>query len=64
MTNEMTWLTVPEAERYARLRAGALRAAIERGEIKAYRTGKRYLKVNRGDVDEWIRSHEYKPVFA
>jgi excisionase family DNA binding protein len=63
MTETQTWMTVPEAERYARVRAGALREAIERGELTAYRTGKRYLKVHRDDVDAWIRSHVYEPTF-
>lgn len=58
------WLTVVEAERYARVRAGTIREAIERGDIKAYRRSARYLLVHRDDVDTWIRSHAYQPQFA
>ena len=64
MELEHVWMTLPEADKYARVRAGTLRAAVERGELKAYRTGQRYLKVNRNDVDAWIRSNEYEPAFA
>lgn len=51
------WLTIREAERYARVSDGTLRAAVKRGEVPAYqRKGGKGAIVSTSDVDDWIRS--------
>lgn len=61
------WATFREAERYARVGDGVIRAAAMRGEIPCYRReGGKGAIVNLYDVDEWIRTKwpRVKGVFA
>lgn len=52
------WATYTEAERYAHVGHGVISAAVERGEIAAYRrNGDRRVLVHLDDVDLWIRTH-------
>lgn len=51
------WLTVREAERYARVRHGVLREAVKKGEIESYRRPGSTATIVRAErVDEWIES--------
>lgn len=52
-----TWRSIREAERHAHVSNGTIRAAVKRGEIKAYRrTGGKGALVDLRDVDAWIKS--------
>lgn len=51
------WMSIPEGERYCRVRSGALRSAVYRGEVPGYRReGGCGALVNVRDLDEWVRS--------
>lgn len=51
------WLTVTEAERYARVRRGTVRDAVRAGEIRGFRrTSGSVVIVRVADVDRWIES--------
>lgn len=52
---EPTWLTVPEAARYARMRRERLEQVIASGSLPAYRPSTARL-VNRADIDAFIMS--------
>ncbi|MBR3159716.1 MAG: hypothetical protein IKF14_11550 [Atopobiaceae bacterium] len=51
------WASVRDAERHVRAQEGTVRAAINRGDIPAYRRpGKRgAVIVDLRDVDAWVR---------
>ena len=51
------WTTIRKAERRVLVRDGTIRAAIERGELVAYRRkGGKGAIVNIHDVDDWVRN--------
>jgi excisionase family DNA binding protein len=58
------WLSITEAEAYARVRHGVIRQAVARGEIQSYRVGdSRTRRVHRDDIDEWITRGRVVPIF-
>lgn len=62
MDNVAKWATIREAERHAHVTNGTIRAAIKRGEIKAYkRHGGKGALIDLRDVDEWIRNTWNEP---
>lgn len=48
-------MTTHEAERYARVADGTIRAMVKSGAMESHVPGSMIL-VSRGDVDAWIRS--------
>jgi excisionase family DNA binding protein len=55
------FLTVREAARRFRLSPGRLRAAIASGELPAYQTGKRWIRLWEPDLLVFMRSQRVKP---
>lgn len=59
MTN---WLTAAEAAEYVKVSEPIIRAAVKKGDLKAYSigTGREY-RLDAGDIDEWMRSNAWEP---
>jgi excisionase family DNA binding protein len=58
------WLTVPEAAAHIRAKSDrTIRDAIYAGHLPAYfyGPGKKYIRIEKDDLDQWIRSRPYEP---
>ena len=50
------FLTLPRAARLLGISQQTLRDAVGRGELPVYRVRRRWLRVDRGEAIEWVRS--------
>jgi excisionase family DNA binding protein len=57
------WLTPQEAAEHIRGSKDAIRAAVTKGDLPAYRLGdgKRDYRLKVEDVDEWMSSRAWEP---
>ena len=61
-TGAAVWASIRQAERHAHVTNGTIRAAVKRGEIKAYkRHGGKGAILDLRDVDAWIRTTWTEP---
>ncbi|MGV0785183.1 helix-turn-helix domain-containing protein [Mycolicibacterium sp. XJ775] len=58
------WLNQKEASEYAKQSVDSIRAAVKAGDLVAYAIGKsgRDFRLNREDIDAWMRSRTWEPV--
>lgn len=61
MDDDQQYYTVPRAAKRAGRPRQALYAAINSGELPAYRMGERWLRVSWAEVERWIRSKQVVP---
>ncbi|MEX3655289.1 helix-turn-helix domain-containing protein [Mycolicibacterium fortuitum] len=61
---ETPWLNQKEAAEYAKQSVDSIRAAVKSGDLVAYAIGKsgRDFRLNRADIDAWMRSRTWEPV--
>lgn len=52
----MDLISIREAARELHCAERVLRAAVRKGELPAFRLGKRTLRIERGELHEWVRS--------
>ena len=57
------WMNQQEAAEYARQSVHQVRAAVKNGDLIAYAIGKsgREYRLNRDDVDAWMKSRTWAP---
>lgn len=54
-------LTVAEAAALLKLHPETIRRAIRTGELPATKFGYRTVRINRSDLDKWVKSKGYVP---
>jgi excisionase family DNA binding protein len=54
---EMEWMKVPEAAAYFRIPRSRMYELVQRGELPAVRIGERSIRVNRREVEQFLREH-------
>ena len=59
---QRTWLTVPEAAQELRIPRSRCYELIQRGELPAVRIGERSIRVNRAELERFLR--ENRRVFS
>ena len=58
------WMSMREADDYARVRHGSIARAVNAGELRASRLpNSRIRRVHAADVDEWLRGRRFVPTF-
>lgn len=58
MTHSDTeWMKVPEAAAYFRIPRSRMYELVQRGELPAVRIGERSIRVNRREVEQFLREH-------
>lgn len=62
--SDSPWMNQKEAAEYAKQSVHQVRAAVKSGDLAAYAIGKsgREFRLNRDDVDAWMRSRTWEPV--
>lgn len=56
------WLTVSEAAAHVRAKHPRLiQNAIKSGELPAYTYGRSDMRIDRDDLDSWLRSRPWEP---
>lgn len=56
------WMTVPEAAEYVRAKhPRVIRDAIKSGDLPACTYGKSQIRVDRDELDNWLRSRPWEP---
>jgi excisionase family DNA binding protein len=53
-TNDINWLTVPEAAEELRIPRTRCYELIQRGELPAVRLGERSIRVNRRELEKFL----------
>ena len=61
MSAESPFLTLRAAARRFRVSPERLRAAIATGELRAFRAGKRWVRISHSDLIAWMRSRPVAP---
>ena len=61
MEDKGRYLTLTAAARSAGFSRAFLRQAIDRGELRAYRPGKGYLRLRLADIDAWVTRFRVPP---
>jgi excisionase family DNA binding protein len=56
-----TWVTVAEAAALLRCHPETIRRAVRTGELPATRLGYRTLRIQRVDLESWVKSKGYIP---
>ncbi len=54
---ETEWMKVPEAAAYFRIPRSRMYELVQRGELPAVRIGERSIRVNRREVEQFLREH-------
>ena len=60
-TKPTLFLTLPRAAQLLGISQQTLRDAVERGELPVYRVRRRWLRVDRAEAIEWVRSNRVEP---
>lgn len=54
---ETEWMKVPEAAAYFRIPRSRMYELVQRGELPAVRIGERSIRVNRREVEQFLREN-------
>ena len=57
MHDQQEWMKVAEAAAYFRIPRSRMYELIQRGELPAVRIGERSIRVNRREVEQFLREH-------
>jgi len=55
--SETEWMKVPEAAAYFRIPRSRMYELVQRGELPAVRIGARSIRVNRREVEQFLREN-------
>jgi excisionase family DNA binding protein len=55
--HQQEWMKVPEAAAYFRIPRTRMYELIQRGELPAVRIGERSIRVNRQEVEQFLREN-------
>jgi excisionase family DNA binding protein len=57
----MQLLSIRRAARELRIAERTLREAVYTGQLPAYKLGERTLRVEKSELERWVRSRQFRP---